>query len=170
MSAPPIYALDANVLIQAKDAYYRFSFCPAFWDFLPRACSEGHMLSIDKIHTELSIGGDALANYANAKLGNDFFRDSGEADVIAAFAQLVIWVNAQPQFSPSAKGEFASGVDGWLIAYAKVHGCIVVTQETLAPDAKRRVPIPNVCIAASVGYCNTFEMLESIRPQFMLAP
>ena len=170
MSTPPTYALDANVLIQAKDAYYRFSFCPAFWDFLPRAAGEGRLLSIDKIHAELSIGGDALATYASTRLGNAFFRDSAEDDVIAAFAQLVAWVTAQAQFSQTAKNEFASGVDGWLIAYAKVHSCVVVTQETLAPDARRRVPIPNVCNAAGVLHCNTFEMLESIRPQFMLAP
>lgn len=89
MSSPPIYALDANVLIQAKDAYYRFSFCPAFWDFLPIAASEGRLLSIDKIHAELSIGGDDLTTYASTRLGNGFFRDSGEDEVIVAFAQLV---------------------------------------------------------------------------------
>jgi hypothetical protein len=56
-----------------------------------------------------------------------------------------------------------------LIAYAKVHGCTVVTHEVHAPDAKRKVPIPNVCLAFGVPCCNTFEMLDALRPQFVLA-
>ena len=28
------YLLDANVFIQAKNLYYGFDFCPAFWDWL----------------------------------------------------------------------------------------------------------------------------------------
>lgn len=169
MPPPPTYALDANVLIQAKDAHYRFGFCPAFWEFLVVAGEAKQALSIDKILAELAAGGDELSNYAHARLGRGFFHNSGGADVVAQFARLVQWVEAQDQFFPSAKADFAAGVDGWLVAYAKAHGLTLVTQEVHAPEAKKKVPIPNVCRAFGVPYCNTFEMLDAIKPQFVLA-
>lgn len=170
MATASPYALDANVMIQAKDAHYRFSFCPGFWDFLVTAGGDGSVLSIDKILGELATGGDDLSTYASSRLGQGFFRDSGEANIAAEFGRMTAWVLAQDQFFPAAKTEFASGVDGWLIAYAIVHGCTVVTHEVLAPDAKRKVPIPNVCDAFGVPCCNTFEMLDALAPQFVLAP
>ena len=30
------YLLDANIFIQAKNLYYNFDICPAFWDWLDR--------------------------------------------------------------------------------------------------------------------------------------
>ncbi len=58
--------------------------------------------------------------------------------------------------------------DGWLIAYAKVNGHIVVTHEEMAPRAKKTVPIPNVCIQFGVDYCNTFTMLRELQVRFVL--
>ena len=63
---------------------------------------------------------------------------------------------------PYAKTEFASGADGWLIAYAKVNDCVLVTQEVLRPNVKNKVPIPNVCRAFSVPYIDTFEMIRAL--------
>ncbi len=169
MPASPLYALDANVFMQAKDAHYRFSFCPAFWEFLVSAGGDLKLLSIDKIQGEIAAGGGELETFANSRLGEMFFKDSGEAAVVAELGRMTAWVAAQPQFFAAAKTDFAGGVDGWLIAYAKVHRCTVVTHETHAPDAKRKVPIPNVCLAFGVPYCTTFEMLDILRPQFVLA-
>jgi hypothetical protein len=76
------------------------------------------------------------------------------------------WVQAQNQFSPAAKADFANGADGWLVAYARAKGCVVVTQEVPAPDARRKVPIPNVCQAFDVPFVNTFEMLRALGVQF----
>jgi hypothetical protein len=76
------------------------------------------------------------------------------------------WVQAQNQFSPPAKADFANGADGWLVAYARAKGCVVVTQEVPAPDARRKVPIPNVCQAFDVPFVNTFEMLRALGVQF----
>ena len=81
---------------------------------------------------------------------------------------MVTWVNSEPQFSPVAKTEFADVADGWVIAYAKANGLIVVTHEEYAPDAKKRVPIPNVCLEFDVGYVNTFDMLRELGIQFVL--
>jgi hypothetical protein len=43
--------------MQAKDAHYRFSFCPAFWEFLVAGGREDKLLSIDKIRLYKEICG-----------------------------------------------------------------------------------------------------------------
>jgi hypothetical protein len=75
------------------------------------------------------------------------------------------WVQGQDQFSDAAKADFARGADGWLVAYAKAKGCIVVTLETINPDIKRKVPIPNVCQVFGVQFVDTFEMLRRLGVQ-----
>ena len=75
------------------------------------------------------------------------------------------WVQGQDQFSDAAKADFARGADGWLVAYAKAKGCIVVTLETINLDIKRKVPIPNVCQAFGVQFVDTFEMLRRLGVQ-----
>ena len=81
---------------------------------------------------------------------------------------MITWVNAEPQFTPAARVEFASAADGWLIAFAKVNRLIVVTQEEYARDAQRKVPMPNVCLEFDVDYVDTFEMLDELKVQFVL--
>jgi hypothetical protein len=72
------------------------------------------------------------------------------------------WVQSEPQFTPEATAEFLSVADGWVAAYANTNGLVVVTHEEFAPDVKKKVPIPNVCIEFGVEYCNTFEMLRGL--------
>jgi hypothetical protein len=76
------------------------------------------------------------------------------------------WVQAQEQFSDAAKADFAAGADGWLVAYARSKGLIVVTHEVLDPSIRRKVPIPNVCEAFGVSYVDTFEMLRELGVRF----
>ena len=79
-----------------------------------------------------------------------------------------VWVQTNDQFLPAAKHEFASVADGWLAAYAKVHGAVLVTNEVFASDAKRRVPLPNLCRQFDVPYCNTINMLRGLGATFNL--
>lgn len=69
-------------------------------------------------------------------------------------------------FGPKRKrSSQASPVDGSR-AYAKVHDAIVVTHEVFHADAKKRVPLPNVCQPFGLGYRDTFEMLREIDVNF----
>ncbi len=77
------------------------------------------------------------------------------------------WVYAQPQFTDAAKAEFASVADGWVLAYASGNGLVVVTHEQFAPDARRKVPIPNVCVEFDIEYMSTFEMLRDLGEKFI---
>ena len=159
------YILDANVFIEAARRYYAFDLAPPFWENLVRYAANGRIQSIDRIKKELEQGNDELATWATTQFSNAF-ASTDEKDVIEFYGEVMGWVQAQDQFSDAAKAEFAADVDGWLVAYAKSKGHIVVTHEVLNPSIRRKVPIPNVCEAVGVRYIDTFEMLRQLGVRF----
>lgn len=155
------YLIDTDVFIQAARLHYAFDLVPAFWDSLVRLAEDGTIRSIDRVKQELGRGKDELAEWANTQFADAFF-STDEADVIESYGKIMTWVQGQAQFLDAAKAEFAGGADGWLVAYATVKGLVVVTHEQPAPDARRRVKIPNVCEAFDVRYVDTFVMLREL--------
>ena len=144
MVSEPVFVLDANVFIEAARRYYAFDLAPAFWEKLVHYATNGRIESIDRVKLELDRGKDELAKWAGGPFAHAF-ACTGDQDIIDAYRDVIKWVNGQSQFLSVAKAEFASGADGWLVAYAKVKSRLVVTHEVVAADARRRVPIPNVC-------------------------
>lgn len=167
MSAGKRYVLDANVFIQAHRLYYAFDICPGFWSALIRQHRIRQLCSVDRIKSEL-LGEDVpLASWIRKSTPDDIFKGTSDRRVVEAFGKMVNWVQTEDQFVGQAKAEFASAADGWLIAFAKVNGMIVVTHERYAPEAKSSVKIPNVCLEFEVPFCNTFEMLRGLGEQFV---
>ncbi len=165
MMAKITFLLDANVFIEASHRYYAFDLAPRFWNSLVEHSKQGELLSIDRVKKELMRGKDELADWAIGPFQHAFVSTDDEV-VTQAYSAIMRWVNDQKQFLRAAKADFADGADGWLIAYAKTFGYTVVTHEELAPDVRRRVPIPNVCRAFSVPYQDTFSMLRVLGIRF----
>ena len=161
----PLYLLDANVFIEAHQRYYTFDICPGFWEWLSHRSTRSDIVSIDRVKTELVGYGDALSDWVKSA-PTDLFAQTGDQNVLDSYRQVMEWVDQNPQFQPQAKSKFASGADGWLIAYARVHGNVLVTHEAYSPDAENRVPIPNVCEEFRVCYMDTFEMLRQLQVRF----
>ncbi len=159
------YVLDANVFIEAARRYYAFDLAPKFWESLVHHAANGRVQSIDRVKKELERGKDELATCAKDHF-SDAFTSTDEGDIIVSYSEVMGWVQAQDQFSDAAKADFAAGADGWLVAYTKAKGCIVVTHEVLYPDIRRKVPIPNVCEAFGLSYVDTFEMLRELGVRF----
>ena len=132
------YVLDANIFIEASRRYYAFDLAPVFWESLVQHAAEGRIYSIDRVKHELERGKDELATWATSQF-NDAFASTDEEDVVESYSEVMSWVQAQAQFLDAAKADFAAVADGWL-----------VTHELPATDARRNVPIPNVCEAFSV--------------------
>ena len=109
------------MFIEAYRRYYGLDICPGFWDCLIHHCSEHRLLSIDRVREELKQGGGSLADWAN-QMASGLFTSSREPLVVAEYANVMAWVYGSAQFLGQAKADFASGADGWLVAYAKVHG------------------------------------------------
>jgi hypothetical protein len=165
MTSPGGYVLDANVFIEAHRRYYTFDICPGYWAALLTHHKSGRIGSIERVGDELLGQGDALAQWAQA-LPRSFFAVTGDPSVAGEFGGIMTWVYAQTQYFDPAKAAFAAGADGWLVAYARVHGLTVVTQEGSSPAVRNRVPIPNVCVAFGVHWINTFAMLRALGVAF----
>lgn len=159
------YVLDANVFIEAARRYYAFDLAPIFWESLVHHSANGQLQSIDRVKQELERGKDELAKWATAQF-SDAFASTDEGDIIGFYREVMGWVQAQDQFSDAAKADFATGADGWLVAYDGSEERIVVTHELPATDARRKVPVPNVCEAFGVSYVDTFAMLRELGVRF----
>ena len=83
-----------------------------------------------------------------------------------AFADVMLWVQRNPQYFDRAKAKFATEADGWLVAYSMVHGTVVVTNEQPRPESRNRVLLPDVCKKFNVKYKDTFLMLRELALQF----
>ena len=140
------YLIDTDAFIQAARLHYAFDLVPAFWDSLVRLAESGAIRSIDRVKQELARGNDQLAEWAKSQFA-DAFLSTNEADVIESYAKVMKWVQGQARFLDAAKAEFASGADGWLVAYAAAKGLVVVTHEQPAPESRTSVKIPDVCQA-----------------------
>jgi hypothetical protein len=167
MSAGRRYVLDANIFVQAHKTSYGFDICPGFWLALASQNEAKRIFSIDKIRVELLALDDELSEWVKNKVPDTFFKKTADKAVTDAFRDMVNWVQSEAQFTATAKEEFARVADGWVIAYAKANGLVVVTHEELAQGAKKKVPIPNVCLEFDVEYCNTYEMLRDLKVQFV---
>jgi hypothetical protein len=163
VSAHPPCLLDANVFIEACNRYYAFDIVPAFWTKLVELASNVRVLSIDRVKDELQQP-VALNQWANGSF-HSWFVSTNENDVIQAYAAIMQWAQGQTQYSAAAKAEFAgaTNADPWLVAYAQVKGLVVVTHETLNTTIKRKIPIPNVCVAFGVQYMDSFAMLRALQ-------
>jgi hypothetical protein len=169
---PPPYVLDTNIFIEAKQRYYAFDLCPGFWDALVWQQGRGCVCSVDRVKAELALMADELHDWATNVMPEQCFLSTDAEDVLAKYAAAIQWVHAQPQFTAEAKAEFArqQNADAWVIAYAGARGATVVTHETAKPDARRRVPIPNVCNALGVPHLNTFEMMRDLTVALSWVP
>ena len=76
---------------------------------------------------------------------DDFFLPVDTEAVLRAYTDVMIWVQRHPRYFDHAKAKFATGADGWLVAYARVHGATVVTNEQRAPESRKEIKLPDVC-------------------------
>ena len=164
----PLYVLDTNVFIGAHRTYYSPDFCPGFWDCIPQYFDSGRLISIDRVFAEITKPSELVQWARNTP--NGLFDSTGDQLVVNAFARVMTWVQGNTQFEYAAKNNFAGKADGWLVAYAQTHNLEVVTHELFQPEAKGRVPLPNVCQEFNVPYLNTFEMLRRLGVRFDLRP
>lgn len=170
MSKAPLFLLDSDVFIAAKNAYYAFEICPGFWKAVLQAHHLGRARSLDRIRNELLTGRkeEDLVQWVKNDVPAAFFLDSNAEDVSSAYAEVMLWVQRNPQYFDRAKAKFATEADGWLVAYSMVHGTVVVTNEQPRPDSRNRVLLPDVCKQFNVLPKDTFFMLRELKVQLDL--
>ena len=154
------YLTDADVLIAAYRDRYPPDLFPDLWDSLSHHLSSGRVLIIDRVSDEILFP-NGLVQWVE-QAANGYFPSTATQPIADAYRQLMDWVQENPQFTQVARADFARGADGWIVAYAMVHGAIVVTNEVAAPDARRKVPLPDLCNQFHIRSINTIAMLREI--------
>ncbi len=156
--------LDTSVLITAYRDYYAPDICPGFWDCITHYLSTGRLLVIDRVRDEIKHP-PGLVKWLK-QLPQHAFVSTEAPRVGQTYGEIMDWVQEMPQFKESAKGVFASGADGWLVAYAMVNGMDVVTCEVFDHNDKKSVKLPNVCQQFAVDYLDTYAMLRDLGARF----
>lgn len=161
-----MYLLDANIFIQAHRTHYGMDFVPAFWEWLEQGNQAGFLGSIKKIRAELTKLEDEVSDWVKTDRVSFVEMDEATREPLARLAD---WASSGGvNYRASAVTEFLSSGDYQLVAYAMAHGCTVVTHEVPAPDSKKRVKIPDACVAMGVSWMNPFDMLRSESVRFVL--
>lgn len=159
-----MYLLDANVFIQSNQAHYGLDFVPGFWHWLDRSFEAGLLRSILPIGTEIAAGNDSLSTWAAARPSLFVPIDEACGPSLAAVAS---WANSG-HFTQAAVNQFLGVADYQLVSYAHAHGLKVVTMEKSEPAAKKKVKIPDACIAHGVDWATPFQMLRDEQASFVL--
>jgi hypothetical protein len=162
------YLLDSNTFIQAKNTYYHMSICPGYWDWIERKFSAGEVASVEGVGDELLLGNDELKTWAADH--KEIFLPVSDERTQDAFAEIAAHAaQLATQLKPGALEEFLGGADPWLIAKAWASDAAVVTHEALNPQVKKKILIPNVCEHFNVRYVNTFDLLLTLKAEFVLS-
>lgn len=164
-----IYVVDSNFFIQAHRAHYPLDVAVSFWAKVKQLAHEGKIISIDKVKDELFDKNDALEAWCKANLPDDFFKDTDE--VMGSYAHVIGWaVSKSAQYKPAALNEFldANEADAFIVAYTLHDNAdrIIVTHEVAAPNAMKKIKIPDACDAFHVRYVNTMEMFRQLGESF----
>ena len=122
------------------------------------------VFSVEKVGSELTAGGDLLAEWAAARGAALFL--APDKEMLEALARVSAWVTGQA-FEPAAVSTFFQVADYYLIAHALAHAHAVITHE-VPSDSFRKVKIPNVCIGLGVRCMTPYEMLRKERARFIL--
>ena len=157
------YVLDTNVFIEAKDSYYMFDFCPAFWDWLTQQNGEGVVYSVQKVYEELEKGDDDLLEWAKKQEGFFLQPDSATEDALRVVASTM----RDSSYDPATISEFLNTADYYLVAEAYARGYTVVTRETRS-NSRNKIKIPNACAELQVTCTSPYDMLSAQKARFVL--
>ncbi|HEY0166305.1 MAG TPA: DUF4411 family protein [Jatrophihabitans sp.] len=152
-----MHLFDANTFMEAQRTYYPIDLMPGFWEWLKEAHGNGDLASVKAVYDEI-LGGkkeDELVKWAKSMPPSFWLPDTAES--LASVRQIGEWATdpARP-YNDAAKAEFMDSADLRLIARAHVLKATVVSRETSAPDAKKRIKIPDVCAAFGVSCSQPF--------------
>lgn len=77
--------------------------------------------------------------------------------------ELAAWsTDPSRSFRQAAVDEFLGSADLKLIAHAMASGATVVTRERSEPESKKKIKIPDVCIAFGVNWTDPFSAYRSL--------
>jgi hypothetical protein len=157
-----MYLLDSNIFIEASRTYYSPNISLDFWDWLATKHRDGAVASVPEVRDEILDGRSGHLSSWVTSLPKSFWLKP-EQPTVTSMTQLSAWtMDPARQYFAAARHEFLAKADYFLIAAAHAGGHVVVTREQPAPDAKKRILIPDACLAMGVRYSDPFSVYEAL--------
>jgi predicted nucleic acid-binding protein len=153
------YLLDSNIFIESRKNL-PMDVWTTFWSKLSELAMNGQVVSSVKVKEEIAKGYDELSEWVKEHVPAGFFLPIDSQDMVA-FAMLQNWAMGK-DFTDTAKNEFATNADAYIIATACAKQMTLVTFEKSNPQRKSRVMIPDACAAIGVACCDLNTMLRSM--------
>jgi len=146
------YLFDSNIFIRSKNEM-PMEIWPTFWTRITELIRGRRIFTSIKVKDEIDRGKDELTQWMkdNSTVG---FYCKVDADVLAKYSEVQNWANNTQRYTAAALQDFANVADAYLVATASAKGMTLVTYETSAPSCKKRVKIPDACIALGVECCD----------------
>lgn len=151
------YILDSNIFIQSRKQL-PMDVWVTFWSRFAELAQRGDFVSCGKVKDE--IENDDVFDWIKENTPKEFFIPL-DAESMVSYAELQQWASTQ-DFTDSAKIEFATVADAFLIAVAKAKGLTLVTFEKSNPQRKNRVMIPDACSAIGARCCDLNTALREL--------
>jgi hypothetical protein len=168
------YLFDSDCLIVAKNSYYSPEFSSAFWDWLITGNQQGVFFMVDKVIDELKQGreDDFLYKFSETH-GDNFKLATTGHDCLIKYAELQnwassTWVTGKNSSNTSKALEVFANVktaDPWQVAYASLHGCVIVSNERPEITSQKSVKLPDAANAFGVNVVKLHEVLAMYSGQ-----
>lgn len=156
------YCLDANVLIEAWQKYYRPKFCPDYWVVLDNLGAEKRIFIPQEVADEIIRTDDDLAKWLRE---SQIEIAKTTESVISCWQAILAADPDHMRLVDSIKGR--SLADPWVIAHGMDQSATVVTKENKETAINtKRIKIPNVCENMGVEWMNDFQFIEEVSIRF----
>lgn len=153
------YLIDSNIFIRSKNEM-PMNLWPAFWQRMTELVNSGEVFISTKVKEEIEKGNDELTEWMKASAPKSCFVGLDGA-VMQKFGEVQAWAATKP-FTDNAKNVFATVADAYLIATAAAKDMTLVTYEKSDPQSKKRVMIPDACVAIGASYCDLNSALRGM--------
>lgn len=163
-SGQTLYLLDANVLIDAHNKYYRADMVPEFWEWVMHCATSGTIAMPLETFEEVRGGANAKRDLLNEWVC------SAEVE-----GRLVLKEEVHQQALATVMDAYAPdlndneveqvGRDPFLVAYGLVvpgNRCIVSNEVSKPSKQRANKKVPDVCVCVDVPCCDTFSMLRRL--------
>ena len=147
------YSVDTSAILDGRVRHYPPDVFPALWTRFDELIHDGQLGAVEEVLVELERKDDETYAWASQRASMFVPIDD---EIQRAVAEIL---SNHPRLVDTRKNR--SGADPFVIALAKVNGCLVVTGER-PTNSVDRPNIPDVCSALGI---RSLSLLELIREE-----
>lgn len=163
------YLFDSDSLIVAKNFYYSPEFSALFWDWILTGNQNAVLYTIDKVIDEFKRCDEKDFLWQFADMHQQHLAlETTDNNCLVKYGEIQVWANTvwsngkDKRKTAKALEVFAKETiaDPWLVAYASLNECCIVTNEKTAPESQTSVKLPDVANAFGVKVVRLHEVLN----------